>query len=132
MLGGENSWDVKGPRKPLMTADQVREVASAGMEIASHGLRHVSLVSATDEELAAEAGESRQILREVSGQGVDGFCYPYGHIDGRVMDRVRTAGYAYGCAIWRSDSPAITRCHVPSSGNPIPARGCGPRERGTG
>jgi peptidoglycan/xylan/chitin deacetylase (PgdA/CDA1 family) len=103
LLGGDNTWDEKGPRKPLMTAEQVRDAASAGMEIGSHGLRHLSLVSAGDEELAAEAGESRRILREVSGQEVGGFCYPYGHVDGRVVDRVRAAGYAYGCAIWRSD-----------------------------
>jgi len=103
MLGGENSWDQNGPRKPLMTAGQVRELAGAGMEVGSHGLRHVSLVSATDDELAAEAEESRQILREASGQDVDGFCYPYGHVDGRVVERIRAAGYAYGCAIWRSD-----------------------------
>lgn len=103
LLGGDNAWDEKGPRKPLMTAELVREAASAGMEIGSHGLRHVSLVSASDEELEAEAVESRRILQEVSGQDVGGFCYPYGHVDGRVVDRVRAAGYAYGCAIWRSD-----------------------------
>jgi peptidoglycan/xylan/chitin deacetylase (PgdA/CDA1 family) len=103
MLGGENSWDENGPRKPLMTAGQVRELASVGMEVGSHGLRHVSLVSATDDELAAEAEESRQILREASGQDVGGFCYPYGHADGRVVERIRAAGYAYGCAIWRSE-----------------------------
>jgi hypothetical protein len=39
----------------------------------------------------------------VSGQDVGGFCYPYGDMDGRVVDRIRAAGYAYGCAIWRSD-----------------------------
>ena len=42
-LGLDNSWDIKGPRKPLMTADQLREVAAAGMEIGSHGMNHVSL-----------------------------------------------------------------------------------------
>jgi peptidoglycan/xylan/chitin deacetylase (PgdA/CDA1 family) len=103
LLGGDNSWDVKGPRKPLMTAEQVREVADAGMEIGSHGLRHVSLISAPDDGLAGEVGESRRILQEVSGQDIDGFCYPYGDIDGRVMEQVRAAGYGYACAIWRSD-----------------------------
>lgn len=103
LLGGDNVWDVKGPRKPLMTAAQVREVADAGMEIGSHGMHHVSLVSADDEVLTAETEQSRRILREVSGQDITGFCYPYGDIDGRAVDRVRAAGYAYGCAIWRSD-----------------------------
>ncbi len=103
LLGGDNSWDAKGPRKPLMTAGQLREVASEGMEIGSHGLRHVSLVSVASEALAAETEESRRLLQELSGQDIGGFCYPYGHIDGRVVDQVRAAGYTYGCAIWRSD-----------------------------
>jgi peptidoglycan/xylan/chitin deacetylase (PgdA/CDA1 family) len=102
LLGGDNAWDVKGPRKPLLTAGQVREVADAGMEIGSHGLRHISLTSATGGELTAEIGESRRILREASGQDVAGFCYPYGAADEQAVDRVRAAGYAYGCAIWRS------------------------------
>src|SRR5262245_51571997 len=38
-LGGHNAWDRDGPRKALLTADQVRRVADAGMEIGSHGLR---------------------------------------------------------------------------------------------
>jgi peptidoglycan/xylan/chitin deacetylase (PgdA/CDA1 family) len=118
LLGGDNAWDVKGPRKPLMTARQVREVADAGMEIGSHGMRHVSLISATDEELAAEIIQSRQVLQEVSGQDVAGFCYPYGDADERVVDRVRAAGYAYGCAIWRSDftgQHALPRTYIGDS-----------------
>ncbi len=101
-LGGENDWDGEGPRKPLMTAAQVREAAMAGIEIGSHGLRHVSLPGAGADELAAETAHSRAVLQEASGQEVAGFCYPYGHLDGRVAAAVRAAGYVYACAIWRS------------------------------
>jgi peptidoglycan/xylan/chitin deacetylase (PgdA/CDA1 family) len=101
-LGLDNGWDPDGPRKPLMSAEQLRQVAAAGMEIGSHGLRHVSLPAATDGELASEVGHSRYVLREISGQDVAGFCYPWGHLDGRVVDQVRSAGYSYGCAISRS------------------------------
>lgn len=102
-LGGQNDWDAKGPRKPLMTAGQVRQAADAGIEIGSHGLRHVSLPGTSDDELAAEAGQSRAILQQASGQPVTGFCYPYGHLDERTVAAVRAAGYSYGCAIWRSE-----------------------------
>jgi peptidoglycan/xylan/chitin deacetylase (PgdA/CDA1 family) len=102
-LGQDNAWDVEGPRKPLMTADQLREVAGAGIEIGSHGLAHVSLVSAADDEVTSEITESRRLLQEVTGQDVDGFCYPYGHIDRRGVAGVHGAGYDYGCAIWRSE-----------------------------
>jgi peptidoglycan/xylan/chitin deacetylase (PgdA/CDA1 family) len=109
LLGGCNSWDEEGPRKALMTADQIRQVAASDMEIGSHGRRHVSLTSIDDsagsdvlDVLTAEVAGSRTILQEVSGQEVSGFCYPYGHLDALAVNAVRSAGYRYGCAIWRS------------------------------
>lgn len=100
LLGGCNSWDVAGPRKALMTAEQIRDVAQRGMEIGSHGRRHVSLTSTGD--LVTEVADSRAILEEVTGQEITGFCYPYGHLDALAVDAVHAAGYHYGCAIWRS------------------------------
>lgn len=102
LLGGANSWDEAGPRKALMTAEEIRHAAERGMEIGSHGRRHVSLTSTGNGERTAEVAGSRAILQEVSGQEVAGFCYPYGHLDKLAVNAVRAAGYRYGCAIWRS------------------------------
>ena len=104
LLGGANSWDDAGPHKALMTAEEIHYAAANGMEIGSHGRRHVSLTSTEgrSDVLTAEVSGSRAILREVSGQEVTGFCYPYGQLDGLAVDAVRAAGYHYGCAIWRS------------------------------
>jgi peptidoglycan/xylan/chitin deacetylase (PgdA/CDA1 family) len=102
LFGGVNSWDEAGPRKALMTAEEIRHAAERGMEIGSHGRRHVSLTSTGNGERTAEVSGSRAILQEVSGQEVAGFCYPYGHLDGLAVNAVRAAGYRYGCAIWRS------------------------------
>ncbi|HEY6424644.1 MAG TPA: polysaccharide deacetylase family protein, partial [Pseudonocardiaceae bacterium] len=101
-LGGSNTWDPAGARKPLMTAEQIRHAAACGMEIGSHGLRHVSLISTAEGDLTAEVAGSRAILQELCGQEVAGFCYPYGHVDTVALTAVRAAGYRYGCAIWRS------------------------------
>lgn len=101
-LGQDNAWDVEGPRKPLMAAEQLRGVAEAGMEVGSHGMQHISLSGVSEEELAEEVDRSRKLLQEVTGGEVAGFCYPYGHIDEAAASRVRAAGYGYGCAIWRS------------------------------
>ncbi|MGH3889131.1 MAG: polysaccharide deacetylase family protein [Pseudonocardiaceae bacterium] len=102
LLGAWNSWDEAGPRKALMTAEQIRHAAASGMEIGSHGRQHVSLTSARNGDLTAEVSGSRAILQEVSGQEVSGFCYPYGHVNAAAVSAVRTAGYRYGCAIWPS------------------------------
>ncbi|HEX7660939.1 MAG TPA: polysaccharide deacetylase family protein [Pseudonocardiaceae bacterium] len=101
-LGGGNDWDPEGPRKPLMTADQVRQVAAEGVEIGSHGMWHRSLPGLSSDTLVAETASSRAVLRDLSGQNVTGFCYPYGDLSAPTVERVRAAGYDYGCAIWRS------------------------------
>ncbi|MFD7546160.1 polysaccharide deacetylase family protein [Streptomyces sp. NPDC059816] len=98
-LGGDNAWDPLGVRKPLLTADGVREAAAAGVEIGSHGLTHLDLTRVDDATLHAETHDSRVRLRELTGTEVSGFCYPYGTLDARVVAAVRTAGYHYGCGI---------------------------------
>lgn len=109
LLGEFNSWDLAGPRKPLMTADQLRRVAQHGMEIGSHSRRHVSLTSLTSPcDLIGEVSESRTILEDLIGEQVGGFCYPYGHVNKLAVDAVRAAGYHYGCAIWRSPLTGIS------------------------
>jgi peptidoglycan/xylan/chitin deacetylase (PgdA/CDA1 family) len=98
-LGGENAWSRPGPSKPLLTAAQVREIADAGIEIASHGLVHLSLLKVSDAQLREETVRSRAILQELLGQPVRGFAYPYGHSDARITAAVQNAGYDYGCAV---------------------------------
>ncbi|WLW54886.1 polysaccharide deacetylase family protein [Streptomyces sp. YU58] len=99
-LGGDNAWDPLGPRKPLLTADGIRRAAAAeGVEIGSHGLTHVDLTKADDTLLRSEVAGSRAVLEELTGAPVEGFCYPYGTVDQRVVDAVREAGYGYACAI---------------------------------
>ncbi|MEC4020195.1 polysaccharide deacetylase family protein [Streptomyces sp. H27-D2] len=98
-LGGDNAWDPLGPRKPLLCAAGIRDAADAGMEIGSHGMRHVSLPSAAGPVLLEETARSRESLREITGRPVEGYCYAYGDVDRRAVDAVRAAGYSYACAI---------------------------------
>ncbi|MCX2730005.1 polysaccharide deacetylase family protein [Saccharopolyspora sp. NFXS83] len=107
MMGGHNAWDPAGPRKSLMTEDEVARVAAGGMEIGSHSVGHRRLTELDPVELAAEVGKSRPVLQALSGQPVNGFCYPYGDVDAAVVGSVREAGYDYGCAIWRSEFSGV-------------------------
>ncbi|ORV90619.1 polysaccharide deacetylase [Mycolicibacterium iranicum] len=98
-LGGQNEWSRPGPSKALLTADEIRQVASAGMEIGSHGLMHVRLPGVDQSALAAETRHSRTILSELIQRDVTGFCYPWGEVDAEVVKSVRAAGYDYACAV---------------------------------
>lgn len=114
-LGGDNAWDERGPRKPLLTEDAIARIAEAGMEIGSHGLRHTSLVTADDATLAEDTRRSRELLSEITGTPTDGYCYPYGDVDARAIRAVREAGYRYGCAISPgalTGTYALPRVHV--------------------
>ncbi|MFB7453041.1 polysaccharide deacetylase family protein [Streptomyces sp. NPDC056194] len=120
-LGGENGWDSAGPRKPLLDEDGIRRIADAGMEVGSHGLRHVPLTEADDTALAAETRHSRELLEEMTGRPVEGFCYPYGQVDPRVIRAVRKAGYRYGCAIDpgpHTGTYALPRVHIGENDTP--------------
>ena len=110
-LGGQDVWNRPAPIKALLTADQVCQAAESGMEIGSHGLDHVSLPEADDTRLSAETVRSRAILRELIGQQIRGFAYPYGHLDARVVKAVRAAGYDYACAV--GPSAAMGRHAIP-------------------
>lgn len=110
-LGGHDVWNWLGPEKALLTDDQVRQAAECGMEIASHGLDHVMLPEVDDTQLSAETVRSRAILQELTSQQVQGFAYPWGRLDARVMKAVRAAGYGYACA--GPPSAAIGRLAIP-------------------
>ncbi|WP_242908124.1 polysaccharide deacetylase family protein [Actinomadura terrae] len=97
-IGSYNAWD-DGPRKPLMTVDQIRTVADAGMEVGSHGRHHVPLTETGGCELREELEESRASLEDVLDRPVTGFAYPYGAATGREIEAVRAAGYDYACDI---------------------------------
>lgn len=114
-LGGYNDWEVSGPRKPLMTADDVRKVARQGIEIGSHTMRHPHLPWTDGEELLDEVRTSREIVADVIGEAVPGFCYPYGDLSADVEAAVTDTGYEYACATWsaaRRDRYALPRTYV--------------------
>ncbi len=119
--GGLNSWDPRGPRKPLLTEDGIRAVAAAGMEVGSHGLLHQDLTTADPVTRERETAVSRARLAELTGRAPGGFCYPYGGVDARAVAAVRAAGYGYACAL--APGPltgryALPRVHIGATDTP--------------
>ena len=114
-LGGHNDWDEPGPVRPLMTVEQIREAARAGMEIGSHSVDHRHLSTVDAGTLDVEVGRSREILESVVGAPVRGFCYPYGEHSEAAIRAARTAGYDYAVATRasaRRDRYALPRIYI--------------------
>lgn len=97
-LGGTNKWDGE-PVWPLMSAQQVAEVAAAGMEIGSHSTMHTRLRGLGAHRLSAEISKSRSRLSELLGRPIRGFAYPYGVMDASARRAVQDAGYDYACSV---------------------------------
>lgn len=102
MLGRENDWAHAYEPKPalrLLDGEGLREAAERGMEVGSHTMTHPSLDGLDPESLEQEVNESRRVLAEVLGVAVEGFCYPYGRLNGAAVRAVRGARYSYACSV---------------------------------
>jgi peptidoglycan/xylan/chitin deacetylase (PgdA/CDA1 family) len=107
-IGGVNDWDGETPGDALLSADGVRALAAAGIEIGSHGATHRALPSVSDTELDDEVRGSKAALEAVTGGPVVSFCYPYGAIDDRSVAAVRRAGYRAATVIRGGISPDLS------------------------
>lgn len=83
----------------IMTWDQVRALARAGMDVESHGRRHRVLQTLDDATLADELAGSRRELEAQLGRPVRALAYPVGRrLNGerRILDALAAAGYQIG------------------------------------
>lgn len=79
-----------------MNAEELRELAEAGMEIGSHTLNHASLPALRRWNLGAvwaELNVSRHLLEEITERPIDLFAYPNGSVDAATAAEVEAAGY---------------------------------------
>jgi peptidoglycan/xylan/chitin deacetylase (PgdA/CDA1 family) len=75
-----------------LTWPMVEELKEGGFEIGSHGLRHASLPTLSDEELREEMLDSRQRIVERLGS-CETIAYPFGDWDPRVARAAADCGY---------------------------------------
>lgn len=76
-----------------VTWGQLKELAAAGFEVASHTKSHPDLTRLGKARLTEEVAGSKKILEERLGVPVQFFCYPSGIYNGTVARAVRDAGY---------------------------------------
>jgi peptidoglycan/xylan/chitin deacetylase (PgdA/CDA1 family) len=75
-----------------VSADQVREMDAAGIEIGAHTVNHVDLTKSGGS-LGNEVGGSKTALEAIVGHPVLDFCYPSGRFNAQVIQAVQAAGY---------------------------------------
>ncbi len=86
------------PGDLMMSGDQVRRLARAGMGIGAHTITHPILASADDAMARREIGAGREILEGIVGRPVRLFAYPNGRptrdYRARHVAMVKDAGFA--------------------------------------
>jgi len=95
-LGQRAGW-VKDSRNaiPLMTAQQLRSLDPAQIDVGSHSMTHRKLTDVSLAEATDELGQSKALLEDVLGRPVTAFAYPHGRYNAHMMQLVEAAGYRY-------------------------------------
>lgn len=102
----------------FLSADQIRQLDRAGMDVGDHTAHHLDLRLLTPSELHAETAGSKKALESVLGHPVYYFAYPFGTFNDAVVQAVRGAGFtmAYTTAGGTTESTAapftFPRVHV--------------------
>ena len=106
-LGEKNLWHNPETEAPLemMSADEIKEMAAAGMEIGGHTVSHKNLLCAEAAEAEREIFENKEELEKLTGEKMLSFSYPYGGFNETVKEAVKKAGYLYAVIIKQGKNP---------------------------
>jgi peptidoglycan/xylan/chitin deacetylase (PgdA/CDA1 family) len=95
-------WDVsKSVSHPMMTWDQVRQLAAEGFEIGAHSVNHLNLGACSPDVAGKEITDSKRHIEDQLGAAISGFAYPFGwkqSMSEVTSQIVREAGFAYCCS----------------------------------
>lgn len=76
-----------------MSIRDVKRVADAGMTIGCHTWDHHAVTDLSGEDWKVQLDQTRDTLRQASGQPVDHFAYPYGVVGKKAFRHLKEAGY---------------------------------------
>jgi len=101
-IGGRRAFG-KAKGEPLLAADEIREMAAAGVEFGAHTLTHPHLPALPDSQARSEIADSKRRLEDLLRGEVLALCYPFGEFGAREMDLAREAGYRCAFAVRRGN-----------------------------
>jgi peptidoglycan/xylan/chitin deacetylase (PgdA/CDA1 family) len=92
-------------RKGYLSTSCLRSIASAGMTIGNHGIRHCPWTGLNEHDLHEELVEARDQIEQVIGVPVREAACPFGSYNRRVLRALRNSGYG---TIYTSDECPAT------------------------
>ena len=88
----------------ILTEDELRHLAAAGVEIGAHMVTHADLTTLSFDDARSELAESAERLRRVTGTAVEVAAYPFGAATAETRAACRDAGFAAACRTLGSGS----------------------------
>lgn len=85
------------PWARILTTDELRQVAAAGVEIGAHTVTHPDLTNVSFADAVRELAESKRALEDVVEAPVEIAAYPYGHASPETHAAAREAGFRAAC-----------------------------------
>jgi peptidoglycan/xylan/chitin deacetylase (PgdA/CDA1 family) len=93
-VGGRAEWlPGEDGRRPLLDWSDLVTLADAGIEIGSHGHRHIACDVNPGALVEQDARHSREVLEQHLGRPVPSFAFPFGYGPGPARDAIRRAGF---------------------------------------
>lgn len=94
-IGCSNRWDRTGSlaRRPLLSWDQIRELAADGVEVGAHSKTHPVLTSLPAQRVEEELVDSKLAVEAAVDAPVAAFAYPYGEYDPTLYSVLSRAGF---------------------------------------
>ena len=88
------------------TKDEIARAVALGCEIGNHSFDHLSLTSASKEEILEQIRSTNEKIKEYSGTDYECHIYrpPYGNINRNVMETLYDDGLRMYSILWSSDS----------------------------
>ncbi|HBA65905.1 MAG TPA: polysaccharide deacetylase family protein [Methylococcaceae bacterium] len=98
----------------MLSANQIREMSDAGMEIGSHTCSHRDLSQLPFQQQLDELTRSKHKLEDLLQKPITGFAYPFGRYNEDTLKAVSAAGYEWACSTrsgWhnKNESPLLIR-----------------------
>lgn len=94
LLGGMHP---DAPAHRMLTAEEVRELGAACVEIGAHSMSHVDLTSVPIAVVREELVAGRRELESITGEPVTLLAYPFGRANDSTVSAARDAGYRAAC-----------------------------------
>ena len=101
-VGEANSWDVPtGCPLDIMDESELRDAATRGLDVQSHGHNHIDMTSSSPVDVAEDLQRSVDVLTELTGRRPRYLAYPFHTGSGAAQEAVRAVGFEAAFSIDR-------------------------------